>query len=95
MPLTPEEKEKWLKQNFPLDRARSGSTAGSAAKDGDEPVAQPHAVEPDPVYEDIEGLELICEGLEKTSPRMRRASLEFAWDKYVTRAPKTQVNEGS
>lgn len=34
---------------------------------------------------DIDGLRLVLEGLEKTSPRMRAATLRFAWDKYVAR----------
>lgn len=37
----------------------------------------------DSLDQDIDGLKFICKGLEMTSERMRRASLVFAWDKYV------------
>lgn len=39
------------------------------------------------VFEDIEGLRLICNGMEMTTPRMREAAIQFAYDKYI-RQPK-------
>jgi hypothetical protein len=44
-------------------------------------------------YNDIEGLRLILEGMEKTTPRMRKASLEFAFDKYVRCAPPSVTDD--
>ena len=33
---------------------------------------------------EVKALGLVLRGMETASPRMRRATLEFAWDKYVS-----------
>lgn len=35
---------------------------------------------------DVEALRRVCIALESQEPRMREATLRFAWDKYVTHA---------
>lgn len=35
------------------------------------------------VDNDIEGLRLMFEGMQKITPRMRQASIELVWDKYI------------
>lgn len=37
---------------------------------------------------DILGLKWILEGCEKSTPRMRKASLEYAWDRYIVHPRK-------
>lgn len=41
---------------------------------------------------DLDGLRRCCEGVEMTSKRMRKATLEFLWDKYVTHAKADPVS---
>lgn len=40
--------------------------------------------------DDLVGLKIGIEAMEKTSERMRRATLVYLWDRYVTNAAKRQ-----
>ncbi len=41
---------------------------------------------------DIKCLRACVRAIEATSPRMRRANLEYLWDRYVTHAPKGLIS---
>jgi len=50
----------------------------------------------DATDKDLKGLELVIKGLEMTTERIRRPTLEFAWDRYVSdpiRKKKADVNK--
>lgn len=45
------------------------------------------------INRDFQCLKRICLALESTSERMRRPSLEFAWDKYVNQPIRDKEKE--
>jgi hypothetical protein len=42
---------------------------------------------------DLRGLKMVCEGLTMTSERMREATLEFAYDKYVLQPKRDRLHK--
>lgn len=46
------------------------------------------------IDKDIEGLKKCIEGMDMTSDRMKRATLEFLWDKYIDHYEAAVKGEG-